>query len=179
MVERQHDTRTAATAAGSDTVADGGPGRGWRDAAACLGVDPEVFFPTAQAGPVHDVQVAAAKQVCRRCPVQAECRAWAVKQLPVGVAGGLDEDERRALRTARPGRARPRVVAPPVGGTRREFAAAGRAAVAAGESVRSVARRFGVDERTAYHWRATSTPSTTSAVPPSGSSSAGVGGGAR
>ena len=79
-------------------------GRDWRSRAACLGVDPELFFPVAEAGPVLDAQVAAAKAVCRRCPVVAECLAEARARIPYGVAGGLTEDERRAL-ARRPGRA--------------------------------------------------------------------------
>ena len=64
-------------------------------------------------------------------------------------------------------------VQPPVGGTRREFAAAGRAAVASAEPVASVAARFGVDERTAYHWRAAVTAPGTAAAAASASVSAG------
>lgn len=134
-------------------------GGDWRQRAACRGVDPEVFFPTAETGPARAAQVGAAKRVCSGCPVIEACRLWAVDALAAGVAGGLDEDERRALRAGQPVRAERRVE-PPVGGNRREFAAAGRRAVASGESVASVARRFGVDERTAYHWRATATTTT-------------------
>lgn len=76
--------------------------RDWRSRAACLDVDPELFFPAAEAGPVYDVQVAAAKAVCHRCPVRAECLAEALARIPYGIAGGLTEDERRALRR-RPG----------------------------------------------------------------------------
>ena len=72
-------------------------GRDWRSRAACLDVDPETFFPVAESGPVHDAQVAAAKQVCARCPVVAECLAEAMVRIPDGIAGGLTEVERRAL----------------------------------------------------------------------------------
>ena len=75
-----------------------GQARDWRSGAACLGVDPELFFPTAEAGPVHDVQVRAAKQVCAGCPVVAACLAEALARIPDGIAGGLTPDERRALR---------------------------------------------------------------------------------
>ena len=73
-------------------------GQDWRSVAGCLGVDPELFFPVAETGPAHDAQVAAAKAVCARCPVVAECLAEALARIPYGVAGGLTEDERRALR---------------------------------------------------------------------------------
>jgi hypothetical protein len=60
-------------------------------------VDPELFFPVAEAGPVLDAHVATAKTVCARCPVRAECLAEALARIPYGIAGGLTEDERRAL----------------------------------------------------------------------------------
>jgi hypothetical protein len=91
-------THTDLTHATTDTA-----GREWRSRAACLAVDPELFFPVAEAGPVYDTQVTAAKTVCRRCPVRAECLAEALARIPYGIAGGLTEDERRTL-GRRPGR---------------------------------------------------------------------------
>src|SRR5438093_4839858 len=41
----------------------------WQDRAACAGVDPEVFFPSAG----HD-QTAEARAVCSTCPVLHQCR---------------------------------------------------------------------------------------------------------
>lgn len=73
----------------------------WRQRAACATVDPELFFPTAVDGPVLAEQEAAAKAVCRTCPVRAECRRWALAALPHGIAGGLTEDERAAVRRGR------------------------------------------------------------------------------
>lgn len=77
-------------------------GSDWRHRAACReDVDPELFFPEGEAGPVVEAQVAAAKAVCTRCPVRLECRDWAVEAgLAGGVFGGLDEGERRALKRA-------------------------------------------------------------------------------
>ena len=72
--------------------------RDWRAQAACIGTNPELFFPVAEAGPVLDAQVAAAKAVCARCPVRAECLTEALARIPHGIAGGLTEDERRTLR---------------------------------------------------------------------------------
>lgn len=70
----------------------------WRDRAACLGLDPELFFPVSDVGP-GAVQTAAAKAVCARCPVRAECLADALDAgNDYGVWGGLTEDERRALK---------------------------------------------------------------------------------
>ncbi|MEU9012576.1 WhiB family transcriptional regulator [Streptomyces sp. NPDC048479] len=75
----------------------------WRHEAACLDEDPDLFFPVGNTGPAL-LQVAEAKSVCRRCPVQEPCLEWAVAHgQDSGVWGGLGEDERRALkrRTAR------------------------------------------------------------------------------
>jgi hypothetical protein len=73
--------------------------RDWRARAACRDVDPEMFFPVAEAGtPAGDVAILHAKRVCRGCPVRAECLTFALEVLPYGIAGGLTADERRALR---------------------------------------------------------------------------------
>ena len=70
----------------------------WRDRAACLGVDPELFFPIGNTGPAL-MQIEEAKAVCRRCPVVDTCLAWALESgQDAGVWGGLSEDERRALK---------------------------------------------------------------------------------
>ena len=48
----------------------------WRDRAACLDEDPELFFPIGNTGPAL-LQIEEAKQVCRRCDVREQCLAWA------------------------------------------------------------------------------------------------------
>jgi len=69
----------------------------WRDHAACLGVDPELFFPIGHNGPAL-VRTEEAKAVCRRCEVVEACLKWAIESgQDTGVWGGLSEDERRAL----------------------------------------------------------------------------------
>jgi WhiB family redox-sensing transcriptional regulator len=81
----------------------------WRDRAACLGEDPELFFPIGNTGPAL-LQIAEAKAVCRRCEVVDSCMKWAIESgQDTGVWGGLSEDERRALkrRDARARRAGP------------------------------------------------------------------------
>jgi WhiB family redox-sensing transcriptional regulator len=81
----------------------------WRDRAACLGVDPELFFPIGNTGPAL-IQTEEAKAVCRRCEVTEDCLSWAIESgQDTGVWGGLSEDERRALkrRNARARRADP------------------------------------------------------------------------
>ncbi|SFD74615.1 WhiB family transcriptional regulator [Streptomyces aidingensis] len=76
----------------------------WRHLAACAAeADPELFFPIGDAGPAL-LQIEEAKAVCRRCPVQKQCLAWALEtRQEHGVWGGLSEDERRkaARRAAR------------------------------------------------------------------------------
>lgn len=126
-------------------------GWAWRARAACVDVDPEAFFPVGEAGPVFVAQVAAAKAVCAGCPVRAECLADALVGLAYGIAGGLTAEERRGLGVGRsvsaPG-------GPPVAGTQREVAEAGRSAIRAGRSLPGVVAEFGVSRRTAERWSA-------------------------
>jgi len=139
-------------------------------------VDPEVFFPTAVAGPEFETQVSIAKAVCGGCPVRSECLSWALAALPEGIAGGMTEHERRQEKTRRRGvrRRGRRVPRRPAGGTREEVAAAGRAAIAAGLSAREAAGEFLVSERTAARWaravhtESSTTDSTGPSVPGSG-----------
>lgn len=70
----------------------------WRSKAACLGVDPELFFPIGNTGPAI-AQAAEAKAVCATCEVRETCLEWALENnQDSGVWGGLGEDERRALK---------------------------------------------------------------------------------
>jgi WhiB family transcriptional regulator, redox-sensing transcriptional regulator len=103
--------------------------RGWRDRAACLGVDPELFFPVGdpESGPVV-AQVAEAKAVCARCPVVGECLSFALVEISEGVAGGLSAQERVQLR-------RSRVCGVPAGGSRAGLAEGVVALLVAGEPV--------------------------------------------
>jgi WhiB family transcriptional regulator, redox-sensing transcriptional regulator len=71
----------------------------WQLVAACRGVDSSLFFhPEGERGAARTAREAAAKEVCMRCPVRAECatHALAVRE-PYGVWGGLTEDEREAM----------------------------------------------------------------------------------
>jgi hypothetical protein len=74
----------------------------WRDDAACLGMDPDLFFPPRGGA----TKGADAKQICGGCPVQAECLEYALKTRPVyGIWGGLSLRERDKIRrTTRPQR---------------------------------------------------------------------------
>ena len=72
----------------------------WRDDAACLDADPDLFFPVGTTGPAQD-QVDEAKRICLACPVRERCLAWALElDAASGIWGGTTEDERRALRRA-------------------------------------------------------------------------------
>ena len=70
----------------------------WRNRAACLDEDPELFFPVGSTG-LALVQVQEAKAVCRRCEVIETCLNLAVESgRDDGVFGGLSGDERRSLK---------------------------------------------------------------------------------
>ncbi len=70
----------------------------WREVAACRDADPDLFFPVGMAGPALR-QIEQAKRICRACPVQARCLAWALDHgVTDGIWGGTTEDERRVIR---------------------------------------------------------------------------------
>jgi WhiB family transcriptional regulator, redox-sensing transcriptional regulator len=70
----------------------------WRDDAACRDADPDLFFPIGTTGPTL-VQIGEAKRICRACPAQASCLAWALENgVADGIWGGTTHDERRAIR---------------------------------------------------------------------------------
>src|SRR5687767_2880205 len=78
----------------------------WRQQAACLDEDPELFFPVGTTGPALE-QVERAKAVCRSCAVIDACLEWALESnQDAGVWGGMSEDERRTLRRSRQRRRR-------------------------------------------------------------------------
>jgi len=67
--------------------------RDWRNRAACLDEDPELFFPIGTTGTALD-QIERAKEVCARCDVRGQCLEWALQ---------TREDQRRAFRRRRRG----------------------------------------------------------------------------
>lgn len=78
----------------------GAPYRPWEARAACRGMHPDVFHPP-EKSPEHFVEYA--KRICQRCPVLQECRDWYLEHergRPVGVAGGMSPEERKAARKA-------------------------------------------------------------------------------
>ncbi|MFJ4839619.1 WhiB family transcriptional regulator [Streptomyces sp. NPDC088746] len=73
----------------------------WRTHAACREEDPDLFFPIGSTGPAL-VQAEEAKAVCGNCPVRGQCLEWALENgQDSGVWGGMDENERRALKRRR------------------------------------------------------------------------------
>lgn len=75
----------------------------WQDRASCRSVPVAVFFQSENArGGVRAAGEEAAKQVCRRCPVIAQCRVHAIAAEDYGVWGGLTALERAALRSEVP-----------------------------------------------------------------------------
>ncbi|KUO19410.1 WhiB family transcriptional regulator [Streptomyces dysideae] len=74
----------------------------WLRRAACVGADPELFFPVGTKGPALR-DIAAAKRICARCPVTVQCLDFALDSGQAsGVWGGTCEEERvELLRTSR------------------------------------------------------------------------------
>jgi WhiB family redox-sensing transcriptional regulator len=69
------------------------PSGEWRHEAACIGMDPDIFFPAESAS---DAQ---AKAICAGCTVRAECLSYALEfRMDAGVWGGTSGVERRLLR---------------------------------------------------------------------------------
>ncbi|WP_157548886.1 WhiB family transcriptional regulator [Nonomuraea candida] len=85
----------------------------WTRRAACLDLDPELFFPISMEGPSHS-QVERAKRVCGDCPVREPCLRYALDTgQAYGVWGGTDPAQRREL-------ALPADALTPTAGPRRE-----------------------------------------------------------
>jgi WhiB family redox-sensing transcriptional regulator len=73
----------------------------WRLRAACKGLDPDMFFASEDLENRQERRdrEAAAKAVCARCAVTEECLDYATRAGErYGIWGGLNSEERRALR---------------------------------------------------------------------------------
>ncbi len=80
------------------TAPTGSAADDWRNKAACVNEDPELFFPIGNTGPAL-LQIEDAKAVCRRCFAIEACLMFALDSgIDQGVFGGMSEDERRALK---------------------------------------------------------------------------------
>ena len=70
----------------------------WRDRAACLDEDPELFFPIGNTEPAFR-QIEEARAVCLRCEVMEVCLDWAMEtRQEAGVWGGQSAEERQSLK---------------------------------------------------------------------------------
>lgn len=73
----------------------------WRQHAACIGADPELFFPPpSRSGPSR---LSEARRYCNVCPVRAECRAAGLSRASseiYGVWGGLPPKQLRRIKRA-------------------------------------------------------------------------------
>ena len=80
--------------------------RDWMSAAECLDVDPEIFFPSPPSktwggryGDDRAQAVQAAVDVCKTCPVAAECLTYGQSiGATTGIWGGFDFDDTRLWR---------------------------------------------------------------------------------
>ena len=71
----------------------------WDEDVACRDADPDLFFPIGTTGPALR-QIGEAKRVCRTCPAQTQCLAWALDNRVIdGVWGGTTPDEHRVIRS--------------------------------------------------------------------------------
>ena len=72
----------------------------WSDHGACVGHDPEVFYPLPL--PNGRVDLRPARTICAGCPVRQPCLEYAIEaREPYGIWGGLTQAERRHLTAAR------------------------------------------------------------------------------
>lgn len=70
----------------------------WYDEAACIGAEPELFWPNpAYRDGIETEWTKEAKAVCAACSVKAECLEDAIAADDDGIRGGLTYEERRAL----------------------------------------------------------------------------------
>jgi len=68
----------------------------------CAGEDPTLFVgPDGEERADREFREEEAKRYCRQCSLISECLDWAVSNREIGIWGGLNDDERRALRTGR------------------------------------------------------------------------------
>ena len=71
------------------------PEEGWREDAACRGVDIDIFFPADET----EEASGRAKAICADCTVADTCLQYSLATNQAeGVWGGLDANERRRLR---------------------------------------------------------------------------------
>jgi len=68
----------------------------------CSGEDPTLFVgPDGEERADREFREEKAKRFCRQCSLISECLDWAIANREVGIWGGTNDDDRRALRTGR------------------------------------------------------------------------------
>jgi WhiB family redox-sensing transcriptional regulator len=83
----------------------------WRADSACLGAEPDLFFPIA-VGEAASTQIARALRICDGCRVRQQCLEFAMRTGEShGIWGGTTPDDRVRARRARTRRAAPRPLA--------------------------------------------------------------------
>src|ERR1700727_1972045 len=84
----------------------------FREAGACRGRDPDIFYP--QRGQANTLAVG----ICAQCPVVAACLEWALHHERLGIWGGTSERQRKQIRRQRAIRIEtPQTLVEPVCGT--------------------------------------------------------------
>lgn len=69
--------------------------QGWKDDAACTGMDYDTFFPNVGYNQ-HDLH---ARTICDKCPVKQPCLMFAVNnRIGYGIWGGLTPIQRKRIR---------------------------------------------------------------------------------
>lgn len=62
----------------------------WMNRAACRGYSPDLFVPTHPNDPGRKARPTEALEICKRCPVKAECYRYAIRNgEKTGVWGGI------------------------------------------------------------------------------------------
>lgn len=67
----------------------------WVDQAECLGMDPDLFFPSQGEALAPEVEAA-----CRRCMVRSDCLEYALSHERLGYWAGTTEKTRKRMRRA-------------------------------------------------------------------------------
>ncbi|MEC3920317.1 WhiB family transcriptional regulator [Nocardia sp. CDC160] len=77
----------------------------WQSFGSCRGMDSAVFFhPDGERGRARVARERRAKQICNRCPVMDQCRAYALAtKQSYGIWGGMSEHDLQKLLYANTG----------------------------------------------------------------------------
>jgi WhiB family redox-sensing transcriptional regulator len=71
------------------------------EAPLCASVGGDFWFPEKESGSSNSTEMVMAKSICRKCPHQAECAEWGIRNESHGIWGGITEGERRFIRRQR------------------------------------------------------------------------------